>query len=166
MTKVNIKPIKNNDSATPELFNSRFAAIVSVVNGKLNDDNFAVGGIGTASIADGAVTAAKIETQQAWQPVTYQNSWVDYDVTYGGAQFYKDSAGVVHLRGLVKNGSTSGTIFTLPAGYRPNIRLLFAIEMNSNAIGRVDILADGQVQPQGVNNAWVSLSNITFKADS
>ena len=142
MTKVNIKPIKNGDSATPELFNSRFAEIVTAVNGKLNSENFATGGIGTASIADGAVTSAKIETQQSWQPV-----------------------GIVHLRGLVKNGGTSSTIFTLPAGYRPNIRLLFLIEMNSNAVGRIDILPDGQVQPQGVNNAWVSLANITFRAD-
>ena len=89
-------------------------------------------------IGDGAVTAAKIETQQAWQTVAYAAGWGDYDAGtewYGG-RYMKDSVGIVHLAGLIKNtsGSTKngGQLFTLPVGYRPLFKMRFTTSFSGS----------------------------------
>ena len=165
MTRINLQQFKNLDDATPAAFNDRFNAIADVLNQKITSDNLATNAVGTTNIANGAVTSAKIETQQAWQAVSYENGWVVHgNPEYGTVNYYKDTMGIVHLKGLASNGNVNAPIFTLPAGYRPNQRLLFHVQTNG-AQGRVDILTNGQVQGVGINNAWVSFNGITFKAD-
>jgi len=121
-------------------------------------------GIGTTSI-DRKLVVRGGETsleQETWQTPTFQNGWVNYGDVYNLAGYFKDSLGVIHLRGLVKNGG--GTIFTLPEGYRPINRELFGVATNPNTIGRIDVLSDGQVSMIAGNNGWISLDGITFKA--
>ena len=103
-------------------------------------------------------------SEEAWIVPAFMNSWTNYDTTYNPAGYFKDSLGIVHLRGLVKNGTNNTTIFTLPVGYRPSNRELQAVQTNLNTIGRVDILADGQVTVVSGSNGWVSLDGITFRA--
>ncbi|MCZ8067198.1 MAG: hypothetical protein O9287_14965 [Microcystis sp. LE17-20D] len=103
-------------------------------------------------------------SEEAWIVPAFMNSWTNYDTTYNPAGYFKDSLGIVHLRGLVKNGTNNTTIFTLPVGYRPSNRELQAVQTNLNTIGRVDILADGQVTVVSGSNVWVSLDGITFRA--
>jgi len=100
--------------------------------------------------------------QEAWHTPTFQNGWVNFGGPYNSAGYFKDSLGIVHLRGLVKSGSD--TIFTLPTGYRPPKRELQAVQTNPNTIGRIDILADGQVLMYAGSNSWISLDGITFRA--
>ncbi|PSB22155.1 hypothetical protein C7B65_01755 [Phormidesmis priestleyi ULC007] len=100
--------------------------------------------------------------QEDWQTPTLQNGWVNYDTTYNSAAYFKDSLGIVHLKGLVKAGT--GTIFTLPVGYRPLNQELHAVATHPNEMGRIDILTNGQVYMQKGNNAWISLDGITFRA--
>ena len=119
----------------------------------------------TVKLANNAVTAAKIETQQLWVTPAMQNSWTNYDTTYNPPGYFKDSLGIVHLRGLIKNG-TNTLIFTLPVGYRPYLRILINTITASNNFCRLDITPDGQViAGAGYSNAWMSLENIHFKAD-
>lgn len=94
----------------------------------------AANAITTAKILDDNVTLQKLEAavrtklgylsapDTSWNTLTLQNSWVTYDATYGPCQYYKDALGIVHLRGLIKNGTTStGTVIgNLPSGYRPS----------------------------------------------
>lgn len=123
-------------------------------------------GIGTNSI-DRKLVVRGGETsleQESWQTPTFQNGWINYDVNYNSAGYFKDSLGVIHLRGLVKHGN--GTIFTLPEGYRPARRELFGVATNPNVFGRIDVLLDGQVSMVTGNNGWISLDGITFKAGS
>jgi hypothetical protein len=87
---------------------------------------------------------------------------VKYDDTYNPPGYFKDSFGIVHLRGLVRGGA--GTIFILPVGYRPAFRELQAVQTNNNTIGRLDVLTDGQVFMQNGNNGWFSLDGATFRA--
>ncbi len=97
----------------------------------------------------------------------FQNGWVNYgfDGTndYVVAGYAKDQFGRVYLRGLIKNGAIPSTVFTLPAGYRPPKRTVFVV-LSNGAVGRVDVLADGQVRVEQGQPAWLSLDGIHFRA--
>lgn len=111
------------------------------------------------------IGASEMEPQEAWIAPTFTNSWVNYDVTYNQCGYYKDNFGIVHLRGLVKNGVDGTSIFTLPAGYRPQYRELLVIA-SVDHYGRLDIPTDGTVIPSAgtTENGWVCLDGVTFRA--
>jgi len=135
---------------------------------------------GTAAlptIANLAVTAAKIETQQAWQTPTYTTGVIDFDAggstQYGGVRYMKDSLGFVHIKGILKNNTGSSiaaatVLLTLPAGYRPAQILRFVGE-NSGSLSVVCMNASGGFYTDTTalpNGAFVSLSGITYKAEA
>ena len=110
--------------------------------------------------------------------------WVNYPgTTFNKVGFYKDTTGVVHLRGLARciwvgeppysddAGFTRGTLFTLPPGYRPSLREIRPTFIDSavpNA--RIDILPTGDVViASHLGNGqhgkdFVSLDGISFRA--
>lgn len=102
----------------------------------------------------------------------FQNSWTNYGTNvWVGAGYYKDAWGWVHLRGLIKSGTSAAAAFTLPAGYRPPStggHLIFVTAGNGTKIGaRVDVYTDGSVAPvllTNGSNSWVSLSGVSFYA--
>ena len=102
--------------------------------------------------------------QEGWRNVSFQNGWVNYSSTYNTAAYFKDSQGIVHLKGLVKNGTLRRTIFNLPGGYRPARRELQIACTHPNVTGRVDIHTNGNVEAYAGNPAWLSLDGITFRA--
>jgi hypothetical protein len=115
----------------------------------------------TLSISGGIV---EIE-QDSWKTIrSFANGWRNYSNTYNPAGYFKDSMGIVHLRGLVRLGTIRKHIFTLPAGYRPARRELQVACTYPNHSGRVDILANGQVLPYAGDKRWISLDGITFRA--
>jgi tetrahydromethanopterin S-methyltransferase subunit B len=91
------------------------------------------------------------------------NSWVNNGGGYNDAGYYKDAFGVVHLRGLIKDGTVTASAFLLPSDCRPKTQEAFAT-MANDAFARVDVLADGNVTPKVGSNAFFSLDGITFKA--
>ncbi len=97
------------------------------------------------------------------------NSWVAIDATRQ-PRYWKDGLGVVHLSGLVKNGtSITTTIFTLPEGYRPDFTdssgstAIFAVSSDSG-YGEIRIYYTGNVNGRVGSTNWISLDGITFKA--
>jgi hypothetical protein len=97
---------------------------------------------------------------------TFQNAWVNFGSTYEPVSFYKDKEGIVHLQGLMKNGSTVAysAIFVLPLGWRPAATQIFTVNAN-HAFGEIEIRADGQVQVgNAITNTLVSFSGVSFKA--
>lgn len=94
----------------------------------------------------------------------FQGTWVNYGGGFEEAGYWKDPWGLVHLCGLVKLGTINTPVFTLPGGYRPKAREIFAADTSANAHGRCDISAAGDVIPVAGNNAYFSLSGITFRA--
>lgn len=92
------------------------------------------------------------------------NSWVNYDAsTYSPVGYYKDQDGLVHLRGLIKNGTIGAICFALPAGYRPAFSLNIATASNA-AFALCTIDTSGNVTAFSGSNTWFSLDNITFRA--
>lgn len=98
-----------------------------------------------------------------WQTPTLLNSWLNYGNGYQNAGYYKDAFGIVHLRGLIWNGTVGAACFVLPVGYRPAARVLFSTQSNS-APGRVDVESIGNVLvvSPSVSN-WVTLENLSFR---
>lgn len=113
----------------------------------------------------GDLTLTGYINQDSWTAMTLSNSWVDFGAGYQGAEYMKDRMGFVHLRGLVKNGSSGGAaITTLPSGYRPS-----AIELHASASNAlfclIEVTAAGVVTcTAGGDTTWISLNGLTFKA--
>lgn len=93
---------------------------------------------------------------EAWQAVSFGSGWEDYG-TWATAAFCKDPMGFVHLRGLVKRTSGTGTtICTLPEGYRPAAQRLYGVYGDAGA-GRIDITTAGAVLYTSGGTGFLSL---------
>ena len=158
-----------------------------IVNGQVKKKDLADGGVTTEKIADGAVTDADLAAGEAprfvgaeGQPGFLDNEgacpWSNFDSTHQQAAFFRDPFGVVHLQGLVKAtdngcdfGFGDGSIFLLPAGYRPEKGSVDAALTNNKAT-RINVNpANGAVSVDGsmasvldITN-WVSLDGISFR---
>ncbi len=109
----------------------------------------------------GKITVKSITTSD-WIAPTLENNWLNWGTPDSPAGYFKDSLGIVHLRGVVKNGRQP-TIFTLPDTYRPAYKECHAV-LASAVLGRVDIQTDGKVVVVTGNYSWISLDGITFRA--
>ena len=92
--------------------------------------------------------------------------WVPFGDPYSVPGFYKDSLGVVHLRGVMKNGDV-GAFFSFDPGYLPEKRVIgkaFGAGLN---LCRVDVLVDGTLTMVGfTDNSLISLDGIFWRASS
>ena len=117
--------------------------------------------------------------QEDWKaPERKRNGWVNYSRAYNPVGFFKDSLGIVHLRGVIKNGAFArengdtnkpykeerGIIFELPVFYRPEYRQLFIAMTYRDTFGRVDVTTQGRVIAVVGDSHWISLDGITFRA--
>lgn len=107
--------------------------------------------------ADTTAEIAAATEPTTWTGVTYQNSWVDYGSGYQGVQ-YRKIGDVVHLRGLMKNGTESVAAFTLPTGFRPPADLSLIALCSSNVVCLANLDTDGVYTPDfstGNNSYYV-----------
>lgn len=79
---------------------------------------------------------------------SFENSWTSLGGAYGDVRFRRHE-GVVYVVGAVHNGSPD-TVFTLPAGYRPDCQLYIPVHSRASAggharqIAEVTVLSNGQ----------------------
>lgn len=97
----------------------------------------------------------------------FQNGWTNFD-SIRKARYYKDASGIVRLSGVVKDGTASTPIFTLPEGYWPdyNVGADYAWPAHSNT-GYSPVIVSGAGvvhSPTGGVGAWVFLNSISFRA--
>lgn len=108
--------------------------------------------------------------QSAFVAPTLLNSWVDYGGTAATAAYYKDPNQIVHVKGVIKSGTTtSGTnLFVLPAGFRPLLNHTFAqLSYNGAAAGfaGITIAQNGAVYVETTTgNTFLSI-DCSFKAE-
>jgi hypothetical protein len=101
--------------------------------------------------------------------------WGNYWLQNATGAYFKDSAGVVHLRGTLACTGTctsASVMFTLPPGYRPAARLVFggvssAEQYGAGSFQRLSIDPTGHVSraPSQGGTAWVSVDGISFRAE-
>jgi phage minor structural protein len=93
---------------------------------------------------------------------TLINGWTRYSTNYDIPGFMKDPLGFVHLRGAVKGGMNSSTIFTLPVGYRPSMRKNFSVAAGASGteMANITIMPDGSVTVWGPDISFVSLDDV------
>ncbi len=112
--------------------------------------------------SDGTVTLP--QNDSGWITATLNSPYTHFGSPYGDVQ-YRKIGDIVNIQGLVNinNASNGSTIFTLPSGYRPSLRLVFAQANANTDITRIDILTDGDVNAQAITNSasWVTLT-MTF----
>ena len=105
------------------------------------------------------------KVQEAWITPTLINGWVSFGGAEDGPTYYKDDLGNVKLRGVVKSGTLSVSIFKLPIGYRP-AKNKYCPVISNNVPGFVLIDPSGGVIPlAGTSNTFVALDSISFKVD-
>lgn len=122
--------------------------------------------------SDLAVLVRQLQEPEPWHRVgaanepPFQNSWVNFDAaasTSRDARFYK-ADGRVHLAGVVKSGTGSVPMFTLPAGYRPDVtNLAFTIDSNGS-VGLVTVALNGDVTLISGSSVSVFLDGISFRS--
>jgi hypothetical protein len=111
-------------------------------------------------------------------PGGFECSWQPYGGGFSSPGFFRDSAGIVHLRGLVKAvdsafpcsniRSVDRTIFAIGSGYRPETDVALTTVSNNKA-GRINMRAGGgvEIEPNfpAFSDAthWVSLDGLTFR---
>lgn len=118
------------------------------------------------------VSGATTIVQPAWVAASMLNSFQNFDTaSYHAAGSFKDSHGVVHLRGLLKRASAalSTAIIQLPSGSRPAKTLIFSTVAN-NRVARLDIDTNGYLYISAADDAswfnFFSIEGITFDTRS
>jgi len=107
----------------------------------------------------------RLLVQQAWQAPTLLNSWVQYGLGFASAEYYRDTSGIVHLQGAVKNGTINTTVFTLPIGYRPATNVICP-GWNNSAFCVITVTNNGSViQGLGISTAHLGFNSVSFRAE-
>ena len=118
-----------------------------------------------STVTQAALNLKANKVQKAWLTPTLINGWVAFGGAEDGPTYYKDDFGNVKLRGVVKSGTLSVSMFKLPTGYRPAKNKYFAV-ISNNVPGFVLIDPSGGVIPlAGTSNTFVALDSISFKVD-
>lgn len=103
-------------------------------------------------------------SQKSWFQATLENGWKNYNTGHSEASYFKDSCGLIHLKGLVKDGleEKDKPIFTLPEGYRPSRRAIFVTLTHDNITARINVDKNGKITHNGGKKGWLSLDGISF----
>lgn len=93
----------------------------------------------------------------------FAGAWVAFGSSDATPAFWKDPFGMVYLVGTLKSGVIGTTMFTLPAGYRPQ-KTLIVPAVSNGAFGICVINVDGTVVANAGNNTYFTISGIVFRA--
>jgi hypothetical protein len=136
-------------------------------------------------IAAGSVTANKLAPLGDWIPIDLSglppsvcgpsSRYLAYGNGYDTPAYRLDAYGVVHLRGAVGCAPSTGSpkgfefLFTLPPGYRPLTKEMFAVasagDPNTRSTyldGAVEVDPDGTVEVNGGMQTFYSLAGVEF----
>jgi hypothetical protein len=118
-----------------------------------------------AALGGGAYAATSSGTPRVrWTNATLMNGWHTHLVDTARVAYAKDSAGVVHLRGTMNNGTDDATAFVLPKGLRPRHTTVLTV-FTATPGGELEIGPTGIVLPiGGGDTTYTSLDGVSFVA--
>jgi hypothetical protein len=118
-----------------------------------------------AALGGGAYAAASSSTPKVhWTNANLMNGWQTHLGSTAPVGYAKDSAGVVHLRGTMHNGTDDAVAFVLPRRLRPRHTTVLTV-FTATPGGELEIGADGTVLPiGGGDTTYTSLDGISFVA--
>jgi hypothetical protein len=125
--------------------------------------------IGRSGYTTTIVQAPWVEVGSGGAPA-FDYYWGNYGAGTSTAAFFKDSCGIVHIKGTVGGGKTGGyQIFILPAGYRPAGESYFACAWYDTNLAAystytLDIDTAGYLFPNIPDSTMIMLDGITFRA--
>jgi hypothetical protein len=142
-----------------------------------------LGTVPSATQAQSANIANALGPQEGWHFVgaagepLFEHGFVNYPLnppsSYERLAFFKDAAGIVHLKGAANGGEKDKSVFTLPPGFRPASErdLAFPVSCGGCAVTGIDLLeifgsntgADGQVRSPGSS---LFVDGVSFRAES
>lgn len=99
-----------------------------------------------------------------WVPMTLVGAWVPFGGAEDDPGYWRDSAGIVRFRGLIKSGVVPSAFTTLPQNFRPAGNRRFPLVAN-NGFGLISILASGVCTVETGSNVYVDLAAINFRAE-
>lgn len=105
------------------------------------------------------------QPQEERKAITLLNGWQNYGNGYESAVYWKDTAKIVHVCGLVKSGKVAEetVLFELPEGYRPRASEKFLVSsVNNSCVLEVDLTGQIKIR-NGANSGWINLSGISFR---
>ena len=134
----------------------------------INDDNDMANASAITLATDESIKAYVDTLETAPVNLTLLNSAVAFGGDFEVPSYYRTADNIVHLRGTMKD-SAAQPVTTLPAGFRPANRLMFAtaqeIPTFTYGTGRVDVLANGDIELYAGGSLYNSLDGISFLAD-
>jgi hypothetical protein len=118
-----------------------------------------------AALGGGAYAATSLShTTLQWHNATLTGGWASYKDDYAPPGYARDSNGVVHLRGAMKNGGQTAA-FTLPTGYRPAHFMGMLIDTDAGTPGKLSIYPTGQVFITGGDaSVFSDIDGVSFAA--
>ena len=152
---------------------------IDFTHGEYDDPDFGVRLIGmdneSLKIEGGSVDIPGGIPQEDWVYPELKNGWTYYDEwdsVYARCSYFKDTLGVVHIRGQIKKRgklTEKEVIFNLPTGYRPEKQEQFPVFTTGTRAARIDVRSNGDVvsfSSSGYkpNNPHLTLFGITFRA--
>lgn len=144
--------------ATPTMWFGISVANVGGTNVNYVRGNYITGSVG----ADLDVPVqTNIGVDQAKKYPVILNGWADYANNFAPTSFYKDDIGTVFVSGVVKGGTLSTVVATLPVGFRPVRQLMFMVMTNTGP-GRLDVFPSGDIMLVSGGLGFVSLCGINF----
>lgn len=164
MPLINVPDIQFDDEATAELWNSRYATIVNLLNGNLDADNLAAGAVTSAKLASGAASA-NLDTGSVVQMIqtdytaaaTSAGTTIPNDDTAPqnteGDEYMsqaitpKSSTNVLVVEALFYGSNASGSQDVITALFRDSTASAFAVAatFQATATGTVAIKVSGKV---------------------
>jgi hypothetical protein len=181
---VGAKQLKRNAVTNPKVKNNAITGAKVAGNTLSGADvlESSLGQVPSAENATNATNAGMLDnidstgfvrpgSSEAWHEIgapgepAFQNAWTNNSVALETtAAFYKDPLDVVHLKGIVTDGSA--TVFTLPAGYRPSKIGCWAGWRNG-AIALICFQPNGIItQAGGSATGAMLLDGLTFRVGS
>lgn len=119
------------------------------------------------AVDDNNARLTVLETITPVTAPTFFNGWSNVGGAWMPAGFWKDSMGMVHIRGVIRMAPGSGgNIFILPAGLRPSANSQFPSRCGDNKLCYIVVNSNGNVDYGSTAGATpdisVSLDGISF----